>query len=401
MKPVEDMNSLKNALRDVADEEKLAYNWSRIEEKRHRRPIVSDRFVPAAAVLVFAVAVVAAIFVFKPESGNAPKPLLLTLSEWTPVIDVPSYASKEKRVLLSDGSCLTLAPGAALEVKEDSPQRFETALLKGWVRFSVTPGMGRTWDIDVGVGHIVVLGTQFTVSRTKDAVKVTVHRGTVALTEAYAARETMKISAGESRLLAFPGAPVRVAHIDEASDERLSLSRSLSPSKPTKLSAERERPTAKTPNRPTSKSTHTGGPGLGFQTTDLAGLSSSDTVNSLLKQVDDARRHGRNDEAARLLERLLKDYPDDPVFGLAALTLGRIRLDALHRPRSAALAFKKATEFKGLPSPLREQAYAGCVDAFHLAGDDNAALSMKNLYKSRFPGGTWLQWMEQRINVEN
>ncbi len=384
---------LGEVLRDVADEPRLAYNWSRIEERRHSRPILSGRLVLASVSALATVAVVIGLFaVSKSHQPDTDKPLSMALPELMPVMAVPSRASEKKRVILSDGSRLTLAPGATLEVIENSRDRFETALLRGWVRFNVTPGKNRTWVIDAGLARIVVIGTQFTVSRTPQAVKVAVHRGMVALRQNTSQSEIIQLTAGESRQLTAPAsnvrprcaAPTEVAVMDSPASEDAS-----SPAASSTKRVGRRKPSSK-PIGPAPES----------PVADLAGLGSSEPVNALLREVDEARKNKKPKKAAALLARILREFPDDPAGGLVALTLGRIRLNSLHQPRAAAGAFKYAAKHKYLPAPLREQAYARCVEAFHHAGNDVSASAMGEFYQKRYPNSAWLPWVEYWAGLE-
>jgi hypothetical protein len=219
-----------------------------------------------------------------------------------------------------------------------------------------------------------------------------VHRGTVALYRSPSGEEIAKLTAGESRELRVPEpaeAPANESSVlvsYEAlrpSDETASMKEN--PVKRTEMRVPQSGRIDPMPKSPMS---------------DLAGLGSSEPVNALLEAADDARKRRQPGEAAALLARILQKFPDDPAGGVVALTLGRIRLDALHQPRAAADAFKKAAAFKGLPAPLREQAFARCVEAFHSAGDSASARSMRDLYKSRFPGGVWLPWVERWAAIE-
>ena len=379
-------------LRDVADEQRLAYNWSRIAARQRRRPLVSGGLALAVAAVTLAVGGIVGLIVWSGYgAASAPKPVFLELAEWTPVITVPPNASKEKRVLLSDGSSLTLAPGATLEVKESSAQRFETKIVKGWVRFNVIPGHGRTWVVDAGLGRFVVLGTQFTVNRTPTSVKIAVHRGTVALYKSPTGGEIARISAGQSRELLAPDRAVTLASAQIFRDD----------SDPDSSTDETPPPPAEPVTRVNKVRMRTPGPHGDMPPqspmADLAGLGSSDSVNKLLRAADEARKRKNPREAAALLTRILREFPDDPARGVVALTLGRIRLDALHQPRAAASAFKIAMKSKSLPQPLREQAYARCVEAFCLAGENASARSIHDLYKRRFPGGVWLPWVERWV----
>jgi hypothetical protein len=96
----------------------------------------------------------------------------------------------------------------------------------------------------------------------------------------------------------------------------------------------------------------------------------------------------------------LREHPHDPAVGLITLTIGQIRLDTLHQPRAAALAFKQAASLKGLPTSLRELAYGRCVEAFHRAGDVASARAMSKRYRRRFPSGAWLPIVERWTESE-
>lgn len=393
MKMVDERRALAEALRDVVDEQRLAYNWSRILERRRPKPVTAGRLALVVVPALVAVGVIVGLFTLSdPATSEGPEPLFLELSEWTPVIAVPYDAAIQKRVTLSDGSCLTLAPGALLEVRESSAHRFELALLRGWVRFSVTPLKGRTWVVDAGLGRVLVRGTQFTVNRTEESVKVAVHRGAVSLYRQHSGKELARLTAGEFHELLAPDRAVAIRGVG------------LHPEKREASALSEERTPKRTPSarkgRGQTSSGHGGLDRPASRMFDLAGLGSSDPVNDLLKAVDEARRRNRPSEAARLLTRILKEHPHDPAIGLVALTLGRIRLDALHQPRAAATALKRAIEAEGLPEPLREQALARCVEALRRAGDDASARSMSRLYRQRFPRGVWLPWVARWSGID-
>ena len=81
-------------------------------------------------------------------------------------------------------------------------------------------------------------------------------------------------------------------------------------------------------------------------------LSNAPTVSQLMQRADQARASGRPERAARALQRLLDLHPDDPQAPLAALLLGRIEMDQLHRPARAQEALRRALQL-GLPQALR------------------------------------------------
>ena len=375
-------------LRDIADETRLAYNWAGIETRRRLKRHSLLRYAPALAATALVVFVLI-LLAWHPQ-GELPssfEPLTLAHTELMPVIAVPKMAASGRSVDLSDGSRLTIAPGAALEVIENSGGRFETTLHTGWVRFNVRPSENRrrTWIVNTKGIRFVVLGTQFTIHRDERRVRVAVHRGTVRVVPHLLARKTVELSAGESRTYVLPGRSseeieAQRGEISDATADSLSKVISL---KKQANSVGRKSVSGSKHRRPKQNTA-----------SELAGMGASDEVNRLLETVDRARRQHRHAQAAALLDRILKEHPDDPAIGLVALTLGRIQLDKLGKPRASAAAFKRAAGQGGLPKPLREQALARCVESFYRAGDQRKAAFMSDRYKKRYPHGIWLSWVE-------
>ncbi len=392
MKEVNKTNVTAEVLLDMVDEQRIVYNWQRIEKKRNPK-----RFNPSGRRLVYAMALVLlmmgalSVVYLSNNAVSVPEPLSFELSQSTPMIAVPSGSKTQRRIPLSDGSTMTLAPGASLEVKDNAPTRFRTALHRGWVRYNIIPGQSRIWEVDTGLCRIIVLGTQFTVNQTARAVHLAVHRGSVAVHAPTGDRVLAIVTAGKTYTLRAPSLDSldRLANNHKISEEIQAYS------------AEHEAAEESVKRR-----TREVGPGANrearpnMQIAELAGLGASEDVNDILKRADEARLRNKPQTATTLLERILREHPNDPAVSLAALTLGKIRLDTLHQPREAALAFRKAASSKRLPAPLREQAYARCVEALRRAGDIKAARQMGELYKRRFPNGRWISWIERWSDSE-
>jgi len=372
-------------LLDMVDESRIVYNWQRIVAQKRRIIPTRHRLVLAAALTLIAVGFVFALY-SSSDKGSPQVPLFFELSESAPVITVPPKATAERRIPLSDGSTITLAPGASLEVKDNNPSQFLTLLHKGWVRYNIIPGHTRTWEVDAKLCRIVVLGTQFTVNRTPLSVHIAVHRGTVAVYPPRGDLRLVTLTAGKTYTL---HAPRQDSPHRPAPRPRIAKATTGNPAAPVATGQERQKHTKAVEQRPN----HAPGPRPSMPR--LAGLGATADVNVLLTRADEARMRNKPQRAARLLERILREHPDDPAVSLVAMTLGNIRLDTLHRPRAAALAFRRAATSTWLPSPLREQAYARCVEAFRRAGDLESAQEIGSLYKRRYPSGKWSSWIDR------
>ena len=379
MKPTTKPPASGDMFRDTVDEQRIAHTWQRIRVKRRRRSVLTVRHpVLSGATALLAAAGLAALLRISHRTPPPPAPLSFNTAASTHLFTAPRSGAEEKRIPFSDGSTITLATGATLEVRENTPKRFLTSLRNGWVRYNVIPNRSRIWELDAGLCRIVVLGTQFTVSRTDRAVRIAVHRGTVSVYSTPDGEPLVTLTAGQRHTeLAPTTKPPRPAPAPESS--------------PRAISAETGRPRKPTPSRPrrgrTTKSR--------MSEPLLAGLGASHAVNDLLRQADTARQNMRPERAATLLGRILKAHPEDPAVGLVALTLGNLRLDTLHAPRAAARAFERAAASRKLPRPLREQAFARCVEAYHRSGDRDSARAVADEYRQRYPNGTWLPVIER------
>jgi TolA-binding protein len=99
-----------------------------------------------------------------------------------------------------------------------------------------------------------------------------------------------------------------------------------------------------------------------------------------------ARGEQRHADAAQAYEQLITRHPGDRRAGLAALELGRLRMDRLGDPAGAAEAF--TTSLRLSPrSPLREDTMARLVRAHEAAGSNAACGRVKARYLERYPDG--------------
>ena len=395
MTNVNKTNVTAEVLRDMVDEARIVYNWQEIEQKRHRSSsiLMQPKPILALAAALILLAVVVAVYTSIDDKSDTPAPLSFELAESTRMLAVPSKATAERRIPLSDGSMITLAPGASLEVMHNTASQFHTTLHQGWVRYNVVPGHQRMWEVDAGLCRVVVKGTQFTVNRTPSRVDVTVHRGAVAVYS----------SDGDTRLATLTkGKRYTVERANERAKDNGERYLANAPKIKNPIAESSSNKDAKTTdirsfdkkiirNGRRAKARTSGIAGAGS----LVGMGGSDDVNALLKKVDAARSQNQHQKAARLLGRIIRDYPEDPAIGLVALTLGKIRLDTLNQPQQAAAAFKRATVSAGLPSPLREQAYARGVEAYYRSGDTVAAQKMGVTYRRRYPNGSWNSFIER------
>ena len=244
----------------------------------------------------------------------------------------------------TDGSLATpLGAGDVLVVAESAPARVRVDVRRGGGRFQVTPNKQRTFAVSAGPVTVTVLGTVFAVRRLEDRVGVTVERGTVRVTWPDGAHV---LNAGEDGW--FPTAataplPVAPEPAEKPTEETSAVRKSAAP-------------------------------------------RDDNSVEALLVAADTERAKGRPDEAAGILRRLLQAHGGDRRAPLAQLTLGRLLLLDLGRPREAAQVFAELRA-SAPDGPFAADALARETEAWSRAGRTAEAHARAREYLRLYPDG--------------
>ncbi|HVZ89391.1 MAG TPA: FecR domain-containing protein, partial [Polyangia bacterium] len=249
-------------------------------------------------------------------------------------------------VQLSDGSTATpLDDESQIDVLEDGVDRVRLSLARGRGHFQVTPRPQRTLTVRAGDVTVTVVGTVFTVERVADRVGVAVQRGAV----------RVDWKSGSTRVVA--GQSGWFPPLVTAADEQPEPSRA----------AHRVRSAGKV----LPGAAHDAGGGAAAE---------------LLVAADRARLSAHPEEGAALLQKLLREYPNDARAPLAAFTLGRLLLMELGRPAEAAAAFAEVRRIAPA-GPFAEDALAREVEALSKAGLVADARARAREYQERYPNG--------------
>lgn len=279
---------------------------------------------------------------------------------------------------LSDGSTLTFAPEAGLEVLGNGSREVVLSLRRGRVGFAVRPGGPRRWTIDCGLATVEIVGTRFELSRSDEALRVAVSAGAVSV-------RGEAVPGGERRL--GPGQTLVIR-----AGRRVPAPSAVPPAGPAaEPPSDEEAPRAAPPSAPEwRRAAAARDYGHAYELLQPSGLASASrqarSVDDLLALADVARNSGHPEEAVLPLELVMDEHPRDPRAPLSAFTLGRLCLDRLDRPRRAARAFDRAVEL-GLPRALVEDAMHLEVVARLRAGDVEGARRAARDYLARFPEG--------------
>jgi TolA-binding protein len=233
-------------------------------------------------------------------------------------------------------------------------------VLAGRAEFEVQKRSGRLFVAAVRGVEVRVIGTHFSteldVTRPPGVVRVRVQRGVV------------EVAAPDGG---------RVARLKAGDFLEVSLARATA----TGGAAERSEPPSAASATPSAVSAV---PGEGQP----APLPSPPVVDAskLFESASAARRAGNALAAANAYAALLKQFPNDERTGVAALELGRLRMDSLRDYPAAAAAFRRA--FAAAPSDgIREDALARLVEVLDRMHDQAGCLAEQQRYQARYPSG--------------
>lgn len=359
---------LRDQLRPALDEAGVARVWRAVRSQGEAgtRAQVRTRVVSAGAVALLATVVLLVAVRWGGVERAAPGPLRTAAdgAQLTAVLRATATP-----VALDDGSRLSVGQGSEIEILANDGDRFVAALRRGSCRFAVKPGGPRRWTIETDLATVEVVGTVFSVLRSRDGLEVSVDRGVVLVRGERVPGRVVRVRAGERFALAAAAiAPPAAAASDAEASARDGA--------PPDLAAPRRSPTLALPepSRATARRS--------AQMAEDAG----EDEDAKFSAADAARAAGRFEEAAQLFAEVMQESPNEPRGALAAFSLAKLELEHLRRPERAAETFAWVVE-RGAPRGLVEDAQARRIEALWRAGRREDATSEAHAYERRWPQG--------------
>jgi transmembrane sensor len=276
---------------------------------------------------------------------------------------------------LPDGSKVELEASARVRIEKFSPEDARLVLLHGAARFDVQHRAARSFVVRAGSVDVAVIGTRFRVGlglgsadSVTGRVDVEVERGIVEVRRP-GSTPPVTLAAGERWTSASGFAATTALVVPSSAPAAL----------PAQPPTEAPPPSSAPPVRAVGS----------------VGAPPSETASSVFEAANQARVAGRSREAANLFDQLRRTYRRDPRAALAALQLGRIRLDDLGDARGAIEALNDALALGGGGS-LRDDAQARLVEAYAKSGNVAACRQAKQAYLTGQPHGPHRGAVEQR-----
>ncbi len=413
---------LDGVLEAPIDEERIAATWQRVVEARAGRPRPRRVWMPVAALAAAAALVVGYVALDRDGARPAAGPLASRDGASLAIGAEVASTGVTRELSFDDGSQVTLAPEARLEVLANDGAHFVSLLDRASARFSVRPGGPRRWSIETALATVEVVGTVFTVDPQADRLVVTVEKGLVVVRGERVPGRVVSLGAGE-RLEVLADAPRAAdapAPAPAPSTDAVATAPAPAPSPevPVAVPGAIVPPSSETPaaaaGTPPRRAEPARAPAPRDDAArvrddaralagDDAGPAGADAPalapEAALREADALRQAGDARAAAAVLERAIAAGGDDAAVGLAAFTLGRIALDALDQPERAARAFARVIEL-GTPAGLLEDAYARRADALLRAGRTADARAAIDAYARAYPQARRLAALRARLPAD-
>lgn len=279
------------------------------------------------------------------------------------------------RALLSDGSVIDIDRGGRVRVLRDQAEQTQIEVLAGRAEFEVEKRHGRPFVALIRGVEVRVIGTHFSteldLARPPGLVRVKVQRGTVEVAAPHGER-VARLSAGDS------------------------LEVSLAPERPADPSSDEITPSSSDSTNPAGEPAESAG-GVGSVAAPVVAAPVLEP-SKLFQTANDARRSGNVRDAVKAYATLLDQFPRDERAGVAALELGRLRMDSLHAYAPAAQAFRRA--IAAAPNDgIREDALARLVEVLDRMHDLPGCLAEQRRYRARYPLGVHSSSVERRCTT--
>ncbi|MFM2420506.1 MAG: hypothetical protein RL385_5229 [Pseudomonadota bacterium] len=319
--------------------------WEAVQVARTAQKRRAARRVRNGVMASLAVAAGYLLFALGAEQRGSPGASPLSLRDQTVMPSLLVAPPSGYRAFdFSDGSRVTVAAGAKVDVLIASSKHVELVLREGRARFDVKPRGPRSWRVQSSGVSIDVVGTSFVVERTPGHVDVAVDHGIVVVRGTGLPDGVRKLTEGEhahvplaAAVQAAPGSPASASAVPAPVSLPV-----LAPPTPTVPPGSEPAPRAH------EAQPHASAP------KDVA-YDPTAAAEALWRAVDDARRHRAHGKAVEILHSLVRRDPRSEQRALAAFTAGQIALDQLGRAAQAARDLDVALGL-GLPSPLDAEA---------------------------------------------
>jgi FecR-like protein len=344
----EQPNKVRRALGAMRDEV-----WSDLQHRRVAKRLDEALSAPAARsrrpwVMAFAAALCVVTLALVMRPGHA----RVVLAEGSALGNDGEATSAD----LSDGSKVDVTRGGHVHVVADRPDETRIEVFSGKAEFDVSKRPNRPFVTQVHGVEVRVIGTRFStevdLSHPPGLVRVTVHRGVVEVRRS-SGDSPSRLVAGD--MLEVPLSPAALPGAPSASPSAAAIPPSTiapSPVAPAPLDA-----------------------------------------SKLFEAAKAARAAGDVEGAVRSYSLLLKQFPGDERAGVAALELGRLRMDVQRAYRPAAEAFRRA--IAAAPNEgVREDALARLVEALDALHDREGCSMQRDRYLQRYPKGVHVSRIE-------
>ena len=278
-------------------------------------------------------------------------------------------AANEVSLALPDGVQANLGPHSQVSVNQVTGTEIRVGLGHGRARFDVEQRRQRRFVVDVDGIEVRVIGTRFEVARIAAAggdarVEVAVERGIVEVRNRRGDGEPHRLHAGDRFSALISPAPDRPAGARDDGDAE----------------AEDETEAA------IDDATTSAGPPRRGAVRSRATATPVEEARVLLERAQRQWRAGRMADAAAVYEEILARFPSDPRAGLAALELGRIRMDDLGDLKGAVASLERAV--RSAPgASFHEDALARLAQADARLGRRAECLRARDAYRTRYPNG--------------
>ncbi|MBN2670169.1 MAG: FecR domain-containing protein [Deltaproteobacteria bacterium] len=265
---------------------------------------------------------------------------------------------------------LNIESNSEIEVSELGAKGAEITLNFGGVRARVDPTLKPlSFTVSTRAGRVTVSGTEFVVRDEKDRVWVGVFEGSVRVTEP--GRRPRAVSAGFGTVL--DGTEILTA-LDEAEAGEVSHEEA-SHEEVSHLDAKTPVSNRTIPSEPPAP-------------------------ENLLRRAHALRLEGNWRGAAKIYQRLCREYPNSNEAVTSLVSLGQIQLRNLSKPKAALSSFDRYLK-KGGQKDLAREALDGKAQAYRAMGKRTQEISVLEQVIAQFPSSVQARRAKERLQTLN